>query len=135
MCCSTRRNSGDSRGRLGRYTRVQISTPAPRPAGESGANRERVPGVQRGEESATRTCQGRSCRGGGAEGFAGLLSAGGSAGIFLTGGNDHLLAFNSLTILEYGLVFESETYGKYRDNLTSGVNNPYSGGFDAGNNQ
>ena len=33
------------------------------------------------------------------------------------------------------LVFQSETYGNYRDNLTSGVNNPYSGGFDAGNNQ
>jgi hypothetical protein len=59
----------------------------------------------------------------------------GSVGITLTGGQDHLLAFNSLTILEYGLVFEIETFGKYRDTLTSGVNNPYNGGSDAGNNQ
>ena len=65
MCCSTRRNNGDSRGglgRSGRYTRAQISTPPQLPAGESGANQEHAPRVRRGEESATRTRQRRSAR-------------------------------------------------------------------------
>jgi hypothetical protein len=66
-------------------------------------------------------------------GNSSLLS--GSSGIVLTGGNDHLLSFNLLAILDYGLVFGSETYGKYRDTLTSGVNSPFNGGQDAGNNQ
>jgi hypothetical protein len=39
------RNRGDSRARGGRYTRAQISTPPQLPAGETGANRERVPAV------------------------------------------------------------------------------------------
>ena len=40
-CCSTRRKSGDSRARRGRYTRAQISTPPQPPAGETGASQER----------------------------------------------------------------------------------------------
>jgi hypothetical protein len=59
----------------------------------------------------------------------------GSTGIRLLGGQDLLVVGNILTSLERGLVFEGETYGKYRDNLTSGVYQPYEGGSDAGNNQ
>jgi hypothetical protein len=52
-CGSTSRKSGDSRARRGRYTRAQISTPSQLPAGETGANQERVPRVQ-GEKSLRR---------------------------------------------------------------------------------
>jgi hypothetical protein len=59
----------------------------------------------------------------------------GSTGIRLLGGQDLLVVGNTLTSLEHGLVFEGETFGKYRDNLTSGVVQPFEGGTDAGNNQ
>ena len=59
----------------------------------------------------------------------------GSTGIAVLAGNDLLVSSNSFTTLDNGLLFEVESFGKYRDNLTSGVNSPYSGGQDAGNNQ
>jgi len=62
MCCSTRRKRGDSRALRGRYIRAQISTPAPWPAGEPGANQEPPPRVRRGEELGTGRCQHESAR-------------------------------------------------------------------------
>ena len=59
----------------------------------------------------------------------------GSAGIRLQGGQDILVIGNTFTTLDSGLAFVSETAGKYRDNLTSGVGAPFNGGTDAGNNQ
>jgi len=59
----------------------------------------------------------------------------GSTGIAILNGQDLLVSLNSFSTLDSGLLFESESFGKYRDNLTSGVNSPYSGGQDVGNNQ
>jgi len=58
----------------------------------------------------------------------------GSTGISLLAGDDILVVGNSLATLDQGVVFGSAT-GKLRDNLSSGVTLPYSGGSDAGNNQ
>jgi hypothetical protein len=66
-------------------------------------------------------------------GNAALLS--GSTGIRLQGGQDILVIGNNFTTLDHGLAFVGETFGKYRDNLTSGVGVPFDGGTDAGNNQ
>ena len=57
-----------------------------------------------------------------------------SFGIVLLG-PDALVVGNRLTVLDQGIFFTSQANGKYRDNLASGVANPYSGGTDAGNNQ
>jgi nitrous oxidase accessory protein NosD len=59
----------------------------------------------------------------------------GSTGVVVLAGQDVLISSNSISTLDNGLFFEVESFGKYRDNLTSGVNNPYNGGHDAGNNQ
>ena len=59
----------------------------------------------------------------------------GSTGIFILTGQDLLVSSNTFTTLAWGLVFDSEAFGKYRDNLTAGVSNPYSGGNDVGGNQ
>ena len=59
----------------------------------------------------------------------------GSTGIDIVAGQDVLVSSNSFSTLDNGLLFGSESFGKYRDNLTSGVNSPYSGGQDVGNNQ
>ena len=59
----------------------------------------------------------------------------GTTGIAILSASDLLLSSNSFSTLENGLVFDSESYGKFRDNLTSGVTTAYTGGEDAGNNQ
>lgn len=59
----------------------------------------------------------------------------GTTGIAILSASDLLLSSNSFSTLDHGLVFDTESSGRYRDNLTSGVSNPYSGGEDAGNNQ
>jgi hypothetical protein len=59
----------------------------------------------------------------------------GTTGIAIVSASDLLLSSNSFSTLDHGLVFDTESFGRYRDNLTSGVSNPYSGGEDAGNNQ
>jgi hypothetical protein len=59
----------------------------------------------------------------------------GTTGIAIVSAFDLLLSSNTFSVLENGLVFDGSSSGKYRDNLTSGVTNPYSGGDDAGNNQ
>jgi hypothetical protein len=59
----------------------------------------------------------------------------GSTGIVILSAQDLLLSSNTFSTLDYGLVFESEAHGKYRDNLTAGVNNPFTGGSDVGGNQ
>jgi len=57
-----------------------------------------------------------------------------SLGILLLG-PDALVVGNRLTLLAQGIFFTPQATGKYRDNLASGVANPYTGGTDAGNNQ
>jgi len=57
-----------------------------------------------------------------------------SAGIFAASGAHVLVLGSRLTGLTSGVVFGSAT-GRYRDNITSGVTTPYTGGTDAGNNQ
>jgi hypothetical protein len=63
------------------------------------------------------------------------LAAGNSVGVDVLGGGNALVVDNVLTGLGWGVSYEGESGGKYRDNLTSGVGTPYSGGSDAGNNQ
>ncbi len=58
-----------------------------------------------------------------------------TTGISILSAQDVLLTSNSFSTLACGLVFESESYGKFRDNLTSGVTTAYTGGEDEGNNQ
>jgi hypothetical protein len=47
---------------------------------------------------------------------------------------DMLVVNNHITNATYGIVFDTNSTGKYRDTLTSGVTTPYTGGTDAGNN-
>jgi hypothetical protein len=61
--------------------------------------------------------------------------ASGSTGIVIASAQDLLLSANTFSTLDYGLVFEVESYGKFRDNTTAGVNTPYTGGSDVGGNQ
>ena len=59
----------------------------------------------------------------------------GATGIFLGSGDDLLVVGNRMSTLDNGVVFSSAT-GKYRDNITSGVTTPYTGGDGSpGNNQ
>ena len=58
----------------------------------------------------------------------------GSTAISLSSGDDLLVVGNRMATMDNGVVFAAST-GKYRDNITSGVTYPYSGGTDAGNNQ
>jgi hypothetical protein len=58
-----------------------------------------------------------------------------SVGIELASGADTLVLANSITTMQSGIVFAGTASGKYRDNVTSGVTTPYTGGTDAGNNQ
>jgi hypothetical protein len=60
------------------------------------------------------------------------LSASSSKGIFLNGGSDALIVQNRLHLLHSGIIFNGT--GRYRDNLTTSVVAPFSGGSDAGNN-
>ena len=58
-----------------------------------------------------------------------------SVGI-LVRGPDAQVVGNRLALLGEGILFELPPgTGKYRDNLTTGVGTPYTGGTDAGNNQ
>jgi hypothetical protein len=58
-----------------------------------------------------------------------------SNGIYITGSStDVLVSNNRVTTMNNGVYYDSAT-GKYRDNLTSGVTTPFTGGTDAlGNN-
>jgi len=59
-----------------------------------------------------------------------------SFGILLPFSFDVLVANNRITRFNEGVNFSSNSTGRYRDNLTAGVLQPYSGtGIDAGNNQ
>jgi hypothetical protein len=58
-----------------------------------------------------------------------------SRGIEVLGSSDSLVSNNRLLKLDLGLFFDSPTGGKYKNNLSSGVTTPYTGGIDAGNNQ
>jgi hypothetical protein len=55
-------------------------------------------------------------------------------GVNLLSGDDILVVGNAIAGMGNGVLFTGGS-GKYRDNLTSGVGTPYSGGVDAGNNQ
>ena len=56
-------------------------------------------------------------------------------GIRITNGPDNLVFENRISRVDDALVFDNGGDGKYRDNLTTSVLvTPYSGGFDAGNN-
>jgi hypothetical protein len=57
-----------------------------------------------------------------------------ATGIFLRGATDTLVADNRIVSADQGLLFEVDSSGKYRDNLTSAVPVPFTGGTDAGNN-
>lgn len=60
------------------------------------------------------------------------------AGIILSNfsgnGRDFLVVNNRIIGMREGIRFEHGATGKYRDNLTSGVTTPFSGGTDAGGN-
>ncbi len=56
-----------------------------------------------------------------------------SFGISITDGSDGLAVNNRITSADMGVQYAGST-GKYRDNLTSNVTTPYTGGTDAGNN-
>lgn len=60
--------------------------------------------------------------------------AAGSTAILLDSGDDVLVVGNRMATMDNGVVFDTAT-GKFRDNITSGVTTPYSGGTDVGNNQ
>lgn len=49
-------------------------------------------------------------------------------------GADNLAVNNRITDADVGIGYLFGATGKYRDNLTSAVATPYSGGTDAGNN-
>lgn len=57
----------------------------------------------------------------------------GAGGIVIGTGINNLVVENRITsVTDYGIYFEGS--GKYRDNLTSGMPTPYTGGTDAGGN-
>lgn len=59
--------------------------------------------------------------------------AGFARGIFCNG-RDVLIVNNRITAAQVGILFFGAATGKYRDNLTSDVVTPFTGGTDAGNN-
>jgi hypothetical protein len=62
------------------------------------------------------------------------LGPGTSYGIYINFSSDVLVSNNRVTTMNNGVYYNLST-GKYRDNLTSGVTTPYTGGTDAlGNN-
>lgn len=63
------------------------------------------------------------------------LAASSTAIEALTGSTDVLLVGNRVATMGAGLDYVGTATGKYRDNLTTGVTSPYTGGTDAGNNQ
>jgi hypothetical protein len=62
------------------------------------------------------------------------LGTGTSYGINIKNSSDVLVSNNRVTTMNYGVDYAIGSTGKYRDNLTSGVTFPYSGGTNAGNN-
>ena len=62
------------------------------------------------------------------------VAAGPSVGVNVNGGLDALVVGNDISLMGSGVVFGGGS-GKYRDNLTSGVPTPFTGGTDAGNNE
>jgi Right handed beta helix region len=56
-----------------------------------------------------------------------------STGVLIGGSEDVLATGNRLAVLDRGIDFGASS-GKYRNNLTSGVTTPYTGGTDAGRN-
>jgi hypothetical protein len=63
----------------------------------------------------------------------GNATLGNSNGIYVNSGDDVLVVGNRIATVASGIVFNTAT-GKYRDNITTGVTTPYSGGTDAGGN-
>lgn len=61
-------------------------------------------------------------------------AAGTSVGINVNAGLDVLVVGNDVSLMGSGVVYGGGS-GKYRDNLTSGVTTPFTGGIDAGNNE
>jgi hypothetical protein len=57
-----------------------------------------------------------------------------TVGILLDGVVDVLAVNNRITDADIGIQYSSGATGKFRDNLTSGVATPFTGGTDAGNN-
>ena len=57
-----------------------------------------------------------------------------SYGVMAASGRDVLVLRNRISTTAFGVFFDTAT-GKYRDNLTTGVGAPYTGGVNAGNNQ
>jgi hypothetical protein len=62
------------------------------------------------------------------------LPAATSQGVLVDTSDDVLVVGNRLATLGSGIVYGGGSGGKYRDNLTSGVTTPFTGGTDAGNN-
>jgi hypothetical protein len=62
-------------------------------------------------------------------------SANGGEAIVVIGAIQNLVVNNRLTGADKGIDFAAGGAGKFRDNLTDGVTNPYTGGTDAGNNK
>lgn len=61
-------------------------------------------------------------------------AAGASVGVNVNAGLDVLVVGNDVSLMGSGVLFGAGA-GKYRDNLTSGVTTPFTGGTDAGNNE
>ena len=61
-------------------------------------------------------------------------TANSSYGVKAVSGDNVLVMGNRTAGTAFGVYFDAAT-GKYRDNLTTGVATPYTGGTDAGNNQ
>jgi hypothetical protein len=57
-----------------------------------------------------------------------------AVGILLDGVVDVLAVNNRITNADIGIQYGIGATGKFRDNLTSGVATPFTGGTDAGNN-
>jgi hypothetical protein len=57
-----------------------------------------------------------------------------SFGIEIDGTSNVIVVNNRMTMLNIGVAYNGSSTGKYRDNLTSGVVIPYTGGIDMGNN-
>ena len=68
-------------------------------------------------------------------GNAALPASGASFGLWIGDGSRVLVIDNRFTRLDYGTAYAGGTSGLYRDNLSSGVLAPYTGGIDAGNNR
>jgi hypothetical protein len=57
-----------------------------------------------------------------------------SYGVNVAGGANVLVLANRVSGMSFGIFYAAAT-GKFRDNLTTGIATPYTGGTNAGNNQ